>query len=43
MSLKGYFALVSLAAWNLGSWAFLIEYPFDVSNNNWSYFHLWEC
>lgn len=29
MSLKGYFALVSLAAWNLGSWAFLIEYPFD--------------
>ncbi|KAI8968319.1 Mechanosensitive ion channel-domain-containing protein [Mycotypha africana] len=28
MSLKQYFALVFLAAWNLGAWAFLIDYPF---------------
>lgn len=30
MSLKGYFCLIVLAAWNLGSWEFLINYPFDV-------------
>lgn len=30
MSLKGYFCWVLLAAWNLGSWEFLISVPFDV-------------
>ncbi|CAO0793554.1 unnamed protein product [Mucor circinelloides] len=29
MSLKGNFCLLLLAAWNLGSWSFLIQYPFD--------------
>ncbi|KAI8636994.1 Mechanosensitive ion channel-domain-containing protein [Parasitella parasitica] len=29
MSLKGNFCLLLLAAWNLGSWCFLIQYPFD--------------
>lgn len=31
MSLKGNFCLLLLAAWNLGSWSFLIQVPFDVS------------
>ncbi|KAI7903201.1 Mechanosensitive ion channel-domain-containing protein [Cokeromyces recurvatus] len=29
MSLKGYFCLVLLAAWNIGSWVFLINVPFN--------------
>ncbi|GAA5813923.1 hypothetical protein MFLAVUS_007412 [Mucor flavus] len=29
MSLKGYFCLIMLAAWNLGSWEFLISHPFN--------------
>ncbi|KAI9476278.1 MAG: Mechanosensitive ion channel-domain-containing protein [Benjaminiella poitrasii] len=29
MSLKGYLCLVLLSAWNIGSWVFLINVPFD--------------
>ncbi|KAI7888946.1 Mechanosensitive ion channel-domain-containing protein [Mucor mucedo] len=29
MSLKGYLCLILLASWNLGSWEFLINYPFN--------------
>lgn len=32
MSLKRYLCLVLLAAWNIGSWVFLINVPFPVSS-----------
>lgn len=31
MSLKGYLALLMIASWNWGSWAFLTDYPYNVS------------
>lgn len=31
MSLKGYFCFVLIAAWNISSWTFLINVPYNVS------------
>jgi hypothetical protein len=30
MSLKDPLCLLLLAAWNIGSWSFLISFPYDV-------------
>ena len=31
MSLKSYLMILMLASWNWGAWAFLLEYPYNVS------------